>query len=106
MAKARMWVHVDPSSITKPYTIMGKGYINEGVGDNFIKHIQSLAVSEAKRKGADTILIQDYYIPAASTDVSTTLRTDSVGKGTVTVGNTTVQQNGSQKFAIVFLKYK
>jgi hypothetical protein len=99
-------VFVDPSSIAKPYTIVGKGYIKEGVGSpNYIKRIQPLAINKAKQKGADAVLIQDYYTPGAA-DLHTLLRTDSVGRGTVTVGNTTVQQASFQNFTVLFLKYK
>jgi len=100
-------VYVDPSSIQKPYTIMGKGFIKQGLYSvNYIKHIQPLAVAKAKQKGADAVLIQDSYVPAATTDLHTMLRTDSLSKGTVTVGNATVQQLSEQQFTVLFLKYK
>jgi hypothetical protein len=99
-------LYVDPSAIAKPYIIVGKGYIKEGIGSpNYIKRIQPLAINKAKQKGADAVLIQDYYAPATA-DLHTVLRTDSVGRGTVTVGNTTVQPAGIQNFTVLFLKYK
>ena len=99
-------LYVDPSSIAKPYTIVGKGYIKEGIGSaNYIKRIQPLAIKKAKQKGVDAVLIQDFYTRGAA-DLHTQLRTDSLGKGTVTVGNTTVQQANYQNFTVLFLKYK
>ena len=100
-------VYVDPSSIQKPYTIMGKGFVKEGLYSiNYIKRIQPLAVAKAKQKGADAVLIQDFYVPATALGLQTTSRTDSVGRGTITVGTTSVQQSGEQKFTVLFLKYK
>jgi hypothetical protein len=99
-------LYVDASAIQKPYTIVGKGYIKEGIGSlNYIKRIQPLAINKARQKGADAVLIQDFYTPPAA-DLHTLLRTDSVGQGTVTVGNTTVQQASFQNFTVLFLKYK
>jgi hypothetical protein len=99
-------LYVDPSSIEKPYTIVGKGYIKEGMGStNYIKRIQPLAINKAKQKGADAVLIQDFYTQGAA-DLHTLSRTDSVGKGTVTVGNTSLLQPNFQNFTVLFLKYK
>lgn len=100
-------VFVDGSTIGKPYTIMGKGYIQQGVYSlNYITRIQPLAVAKAKQKGADAVLIQDFYVSAAETGLRTTLRTDSLGSGTVSVGNTVIDRTSGQAFTVLFLKYK
>lgn len=100
-------IHVDPSSITKPYTIMGKGFVSTSqlASDKYIEKIQPLALKKAKQKGADAILIQDDYLVAATMGVRTTLRTDSVGRGRVAVGSTTIQPSTEQRFTVLFLKY-
>src|SRR5215207_6342453 len=73
-------VFVDQSTIEKPYTIIRKGYVNPGTYSfKYVKRIQPLAVAKAKQKGADAILIQDYDIPVAATDVHTVFRADSGG---------------------------
>lgn len=99
-------VFVDLSAIEKPFKIIGKGYVRIlFFTTSLLGKIQAESVAKAKANGADAVLIQDYYLPAA-TGLSTVLHTDSVGKGTVTTGNTTVQQTGAQQFTILFLKYK
>jgi hypothetical protein len=98
-------VFVDASAIEKPYTIIGKAYLKAGMlGNLSIKRLQAESVEKAKQNGADAVLIQDYLVYDPS--VTSVLRTDSLGKGTVTVANTALHQHGSQRFAIVFLKYK
>jgi hypothetical protein len=97
-------VFIDESSIKKTYDIVGKGYPRFA----FItpEQIQSKAVAKAKQKGVDAVLIKDYYIPATGANINTTVRTDSVGKGVVSVGNTSVTPTASSGFIVLFLKYK
>ena len=99
-------VHVDQSMIDKPYSIIGKGYIRPGAFGINLNRIQPLAVAKAKQKGADAVLIQDDYAIAATSSMRTMLRTDSVGGGRVTLGNTTLQPSTEQNFTVLFLKYK
>lgn len=98
-------VYVDESAVTNNYTVIGKGYIRRSYFSN-VEEIQKKSVEKAKEKGADAVLIKDYYIPNTSAAINTTMHTDSVGKGTVSVGQTTVQQTGSSGFNVLFLKYK
>jgi hypothetical protein len=98
-------VFVDASAIEKPYTIIGKAYPKAGMLGNLpIKRLQAESVEKAKQNGADAVLIQDYTVYDPS--VTSVHKTDSVGKGTVTVANTALHQHSSQRFAITFLKYK
>jgi hypothetical protein len=98
-------VFVDASAIEKPYTIIGKAYPKAGMlGNLSIKRLQAESVEKAKQNGADAVLIQDYMVYDPS--VTSVHKTDSMGKGAVTVANTTLHQHGSQRFAMTFLKYK
>ena len=103
-ASQQVHVFVDPSSIERPYAIIGKGYIshNNLASEKYIEKIQPVAVAKAKKKGADAILILDHYAPATTADLYSTLRTDSLGKGVVTIGNTSVRQSSYQKFTVLF----
>jgi hypothetical protein len=101
-------VYVDPSAIKKPYTIMGKGYMDYRVGfytTSKIEKMQAKALEKAKTKGADAILFQDYYAKRDGTNFQTVSRTDSVGKGLVTVETGTVGPVFSSGTTILFLKY-
>lgn len=97
----RVDVYVDESSIPVQYTVFGKGYVRS-YRDPRPEMVQSKAIAKAKQKGADAILIKDYFLPAPG--VSTTYKRDSSGKGSVSIGNTVVPQ--SSEFVVFFLKYK
>src|SRR4030095_5748864 len=62
--------YVDERSIDKPYKIIGKGYPN-GVGVLTLKTLQKKAIEKAKKKGAEAVLVQDYFVQAAVTNSST-----------------------------------
>ena len=98
-------VFVDESSIKNAYDIIGKGYIKRSTFSK-IENIQLKAVEKAKKNGADAILIKDYYVPNTGTAINTTTQIDSVGKGVIAIGQTTVQQTGSSGFSVWFLKRK
>jgi hypothetical protein len=98
-------VFVDEGAIKKDYDIIGKGYVHGLAIHLRIEKVQSKAIEKARKKGADAVLIQDYYIPNTGTSVSSTARKDSVGKGVVTIRNTNIQSTGDSGFNIYFLKY-
>jgi hypothetical protein len=100
----RVDVFVDESSVTTPYKIIGKGYVKASFFTK-VEEIQEKAILKAKEKGADAVLIKDYYVPNTGAAINTSMRTDSLGKGTVSIGQTTVQQTGSSGFNVLFLKY-
>jgi hypothetical protein len=70
--------YVDERSINKPYKIVGKGYPN-GFGSLTLQTLQKKAIEKAKKKGADAVLVQDYFIQAAVAN-STIYHTDGKGK--------------------------
>jgi hypothetical protein len=95
-------VFVDEGAIKRNYDIVGKGYVRS-VTITTPEKIQSSAIETAKQKGADAILIKDYLLPV--TGINTSLRTDTLNKALMTVGNTTVQQSSTERFVVLFLKY-
>jgi len=99
-------VFVDKSAIDKPYRIIGKGYINYNFYNSWsVEIIQQKAVRKAKEKGADAVLIYDYYVFDPGATINTVSHTDSLGKGLITIGSSTVVPNSSTGFNIIFLKY-
>jgi hypothetical protein len=99
-------VYVNEAAIKKAYDIVGKGYVNYGIVNNkTVEKIQNKAIDKAKQKGADAVLIKDYFIPNTGTSINTTTRRDSIAKGVITERNTAVQSTGSSGYTILFLKY-
>jgi hypothetical protein len=96
-------VYVDESAIQRGYAIIGKGYVK---GDLFTKpmDIQTKAISTARIKGADAVLIKDIIKPASS-GIHTYMRSDSVGKSLITTGTSSINQDVSTEFIVLFLKY-
>ena len=86
--------YVDEKSIDKPYKIVGKGYPN-GVGTLTLKSLQRKAIEKAKKKGADAVLIQDYFVPAIVTATGTMHH----------AGNSVLAYDVDTQFIILFLKY-
>lgn len=104
-------VYVDEKSIERPYKVIGKGYPDWGWGGSSfsfhsVEMLQQRVVETAKTRGADAVLIQDYYIINNNAGINSFFRTDSIGKGAITVGNSTVSSTNSTGFVILFLKYK
>jgi hypothetical protein len=100
-------VYVDASSIKKPYTIVGKGFFHAAYpSKNNIDKMQTKAIAKAREKGADAIFFETYYLVNDGTAVRSVTQTDSVGRGTVTVNNTTVSPIISSGTNILFLKYQ
>lgn len=71
-----------------------------------LKNSNKKSIAKAMRVGANGILFQDYYIPNTGTSINTVMRSDSIAKGLVTIGNSTVQSTGTGVFNIFFLKYR
>ena len=98
-------VYVNEAAIKKNYDIVGKGYVHGITFSKGAEKIQKKAIEKAMKKGADAILIEDYFVPNTGTLINTTMRSDSLNKSLITSGNTTVQSTGSSGFNIYFLKY-
>ena len=67
--------------------------------------IQKLAEEISMKKGADAVIITNYYIPNTAQSISSTYKTDSMGKGIIITGNTTISPLSSSGFRIFFVKY-
>ena len=96
---------IDETNIERPYKIIGKGY-PEGFGSLLLERLQQKAIKKAKEKGADAVLVQDYYV-VRTVASSNSIYRDTAGKGLITTGNS-VFVNGDYdctRFVILFLKY-
>ena len=98
-------VYISESSIKKNYELVGQGYLNVLAAHSRPDKIQRLAEETAMKKGADAVIISDYLIPNIGQSISSTYKTDSVGKGIITTGNTTISPASSSGFRIFFVKY-
>ena len=95
-------VFIEQKAIQKPYSLLGKGFLNTQFGVTSPEKIQKMAIEKAKQKGADAILISDYTIASIEAGVKT-VTTDSTRQSMVTVGSPVV--TSSPEFVIYFLKY-
>ena len=99
-------VYVDPSAIKRPYTIIGKGYPSQfGTMFKSTDKLQRKATEIARKKGANAILFQDYYVQHEGTNFYSATRVDSVGKGVVTTTSGSVSPTVSTGRNILFLRY-
>ena len=97
-------VFISEQSIKQPYEYIGKGYLGFHKNPN---KIQEKAEEIARAKGADAVLITDYYIPdTGGTNITTVFKTDSIAKSAVTTANTTISPTSYSGYHILFLKYK
>jgi hypothetical protein len=98
-------VYISESSIKKNYELIGQGYLNVWAAHSKPDKIQRLAEETAMKKGADAVIITDYYIPNTGQSITSTYLTDTVGKAIITTGNTTISPTSSSGFRIFFVKY-
>jgi hypothetical protein len=98
-------VYVDAAAIRKPYTVIGKGYVNDHAYNiTPLERIQENVVEKAKEKGADAVLFQEYLYLSDGSTSTTTARTDSTGR--TMVRNTTSGPVINSRREILFLKYE
>ena len=97
-------VYVDPSAITRPYTIMGKGFVSTPL-HRASERIQENAVYKAKEKGADAVLFLDLMILNDGSTLSGIATSDSIGKSAVTISRGPVSPVVTTRKEILFLKY-
>ena len=98
-------VYINESSIKRNYDLLGQGYLNIWAAHSKPEKIQKLAEEISMKKGADAVIITNYYIPNTAQSISSTYKTDSMGKGIITTGNTTISPLSSSGFRIFFVKY-
>ena len=98
-------VYVSEGSIKQSFEFIGKGYV-AGFGAHNPEKIQQKSILIARQKGADAILITDFFIPDnGGTTISQTQRADSVGKSLITTGQAVIAPGSTSAFNILFLKY-
>ena len=99
-------VFVTEQSIKRPFEYMGKGYLGGFTYKVNPSRIQKKAEQMGREKGADAVLIMDYYVPdTGGTNIFSASRTDSVDGGRVTTRHTTISPTTSNGFHIMFIKY-
>jgi hypothetical protein len=94
-------VFVSQSAVKKPFEIIGKGYVNShGIPEPSVEVIQQKAVEKAKLKGANAVVIEDYYLVDKTSTIIT--KTDSLKR---TQTNADTNPAVSTGFTILFLRY-
>lgn len=98
-------VFISEKSIKASFDYIGKGYLSR-FGISSPDKIQKKAEKLGREKGADAVLITDFYIPnTGETSISSIYRTDSITHGVITTGNTTISPSATSGYNILFLKY-
>ncbi|HEY0042627.1 MAG TPA: hypothetical protein VGB71_18260 [Flavisolibacter sp.] len=101
-------VYVDASAIKRPYTIVGKAfpeYAGYSQWLNKTDKLQEKVVEVARKKGADAVLFQDYYVQHGGTNIYSVTRTDTLNKAVVTTTSGSVAPIAGVTREILFLKY-
>ena len=99
-------VYVSRESIKKPYTVVGRGFVKRGFPLNkYEEDMQRQAIKLAKETGADAVLFLDFANTHPPQTISTTTKTDSIFRGTVTTSDVVVGPTTTYGFDILFLKY-
>lgn len=93
-------VFVSEASVKKPFDVIGKGYVQ----NNLVaaEAIQRKAVAKGKKKGADAVIIADYFIVDNTKLV--TSRTDSSSR--IVKQNVSSNPSVGSGFNILFIKYR
>ena len=99
-------VYVTESSIKKPYSIIGQGYIKTPIGTdiNWDK-VQKESIKQGRQHGADAVLIIERRAISPLPAISTHSRIDSVNKGISGSSRTETYYPVSAWHEIFFLKY-
>lgn len=98
-------VFVTETAIQKKYIIAGQGYLNFKAAHLRPDKIQALAEKKAAENGADAILITDYNIPNTGQVINTVYLTDTVERGVISTGSTTITPLSTSGYRIYFIKY-
>lgn len=95
-------VFVSQSAVKQPYEVIGKGYVEKHVGlPASVETIQRKAVKKAKLKGANAVVIEDYFLIDRTSGITT--RTDS---SRTLMQSVNINPTVGSGFTILFLKYK
>lgn len=95
-------VFVSQAAVKKPYDLIGKGYVEKRVGlPASVETIQKKAVNKGKLKGADAVVIEDYFLVDKTSGIIT--RIDS---SDILMQPVSARPAVGTGFTILFLKYK
>lgn len=92
-------VFVDEQQVPKPYSIQGKGYPQTTIGEPNPAKIQRKALAQARRTGADAIIIKDYVLMQQPALIAS-------GADSLAVRSVTSSVTGSPAFQVLFIRYK
>lgn len=98
-------VFVVKEAITRPYDIIGKGYVRMATPFSSIEKIQKRAVKKAKQKGAHAVLVQDYFVLNTDSNISTSFQTDS-SKNVLSTSSVQAHPTIGSGFQVLFIRYK
>lgn len=100
-------VFIAEQSIKKDFDLIGQGYLG-GFGPHTNQNkIQQKSELLGRKKGADAVLITDYYIVNTGlTSTSNIIITDTLNSHITATGNTVVSPSIAGGYRILFLKYK
>ena len=101
-------VFVAESEVKKPYSIIGRGYINPGINPHGINwnQVQRSAIKKGWLHGADAVLIVQKNAISPLPAIQTYGSIDSVSRGLQTFSRTEAYYPLSTWHDIFFLKYK
>jgi hypothetical protein len=98
-------VYVARDAIKKQYEVMGKGYVRMGTAFSSFEKIQKKAVAKARQKGADAVLVEDYFVLSTDSDMATTFAKDS-SRALVGMSHTQAHPSIGSGFQILFIRYR
>ena len=95
-------VFVSQSAVKQPYELIGKGYVERHVGlPASVEKIQRKAVKKAKLKGANAVVIEDYFLIDKTSGITTQIDSSKSLILPVTISPTV-----GSGLTILFLRYK
>jgi hypothetical protein len=97
-------VFVSESAIKKPYDIVGKSVVPSEFAGLRMERMQRRAIVKARQKGADAILIKNYFFNDKYYFNGISV-IDSLNRSSITVSNHPVQSSTFENFEILYLKY-
>lgn len=102
---SRVDVFVSEAAIKRNFVIAGQGYLNYKAQFMRPDRLQALAEKKALENGADGIIITDYFIPNSGQSINSVYRTDTVERGIISTGTTTITPVSTSGYRIYFIKY-
>jgi hypothetical protein len=93
-------VFVERQAISKPYEVIGKGYLRNYIGHPAPESIQKKSVAKAMSVGADAILVEDQVL------VGSTLALTQTGDSLHRVVHGGLTPTAVPNFTVLFIRYK